>query len=136
CGGELYIVDNDSKRDPDKLIDVICMNRIKLVIMPFSALNLLFYRDIENERIVSLQHLITSGEQLIITQKINKALKQNPELKLHNQYGPTETHVVTSKTLSGEQQDLTPTIGHPIENTIIRIENPKGDALPIGKEGE
>jgi len=57
---------------------------------------------------------------------------------LHNQYGPTESHVVTEYTLNPpcQTEPELPPIGRPIANTKIYVLDPNLDPTPIGVAGE
>ena len=58
--------------------------------------------------------------------------------RLRNQYGPTESHVVTEYTLDPpfrHESDLPP-IGRPIANTQIYLLDPHLNPVPIGVAGE
>ena len=57
-------------------------------------------------RLESLRVVISSGEQLRVTPEIRRLCAANPGLVLENQYGPTETHVVASYTMSGSPDDF------------------------------
>jgi len=83
----------------------------------------------------SLKEVITAGEQLIITPVIRSFFKILKHCRLINQYGPSETHVVTSFTLpkNVNQWGKLPPIGKPISNIQLKILNEK---LTATTEGE
>jgi amino acid adenylation domain-containing protein len=137
-GGTLYVLSDELKRNPDQLADFFRRHAIELITLPFSALNLLFYKPGMLTNVASLKHIITSGEQLQITENIGQFLKERPEVLLHNQYGPSETHVVTSYTLSGDQTGNDPLspIGKPVSNTSCYILDQHMNLAPIGITGE
>jgi len=86
----------------------------------------------------SLREVITAGEQLQITPKSAGLFGQLHACRLQNQYGPTESHVVTVFTLSGPPAavaDASP-IGRPIANADIYILDPHLQPVPIGVTGE
>ncbi|MCP5047898.1 MAG: AMP-binding protein, partial [bacterium] len=132
-GGALYLIPDTLKRDPDQLAAFMRSNHIQLITLPFSALNLLFHKPGMLEDITSLKHIITSGEQLQITENIKHFLDRHPDVSLHNQYGPSETHVVTSYTLSGGQEIIDPMtpIGKPVSNTACFILDHAFNPVPI-----
>src|SRR5690606_31180537 len=85
-----------------------------------------------------LKEIITAGEQLKITPQIREFFKKLPQCRLYNQYGPTETHVVTEMKLSGDP-DLwpnLPSIGKPIYNTNIYILDKSLKTVDCGEVGE
>jgi non-ribosomal peptide synthetase component F len=57
---------------------------------------------------------------------------------LHNHYGPTETHVVTSFKLTGPPGNWPrlPPIGRPIANVRAYVLDPDMQAVPMGAAGE
>jgi len=57
---------------------------------------------------------------------------------LHNHYGPTETHVVTALTLTGDPEHWPslPAIGRPVANTQLYVLNEQLCPMPIGVPGE
>jgi aryl carrier-like protein len=61
-----------------------------------------------------------------------------PDAQLHNQYGPSETHVVTSYTLSGppDKWQPLPPIGTPVANCRVYVLDREQNPLPIGVPGE
>ena len=86
----------------------------------------------------SLREIITAGEQLRLTKPLRLFLDRLGVCRLSNQYGPTESHVVTEYTLNPpfrHEPDLPP-IGRPIANTEIYILDPHLNPVPIGVAGE
>jgi len=59
------------------------------------------------------------------------------DCRLYNQYGPTESHVVTAFQLSGtpSQWPSLPPIGRPISNTEIYLLDPDHNLVPQGLPG-
>ena len=84
----------------------------------------------------SITHIITAGEQLVISEAASKYLKESC-VQLHNHYGPAETHVVTTFTiLTQECNPGNPSIGRPIGNTSIYLLGKNMDPVPVGVTGE
>ena len=70
-----------------------------------------------------------------MNKKIIECLK-NFSFKIHNHYGPTETHVVTTYTISEDKNTiLVPPIGKPISNTRVYILDNNLNIVPIGVIG-
>ncbi|MEW9702949.1 amino acid adenylation domain-containing protein, partial [Paenibacillus sp. SI8] len=84
-----------------------------------------------------VRHIVVAGEQLVIHPNLRAYLLEH-EVILHNHYGPSETHVVTSHRIQGEDSFLPslPPIGRPIANTSIFIIDRNGHLLPVGAAGE
>ena len=84
----------------------------------------------------SLQEIITAGEQLKLTNDISELLKKN-NIRLINQYGPTEAHVVSSYEINnGTENSSLPPIGKPIDNTQLYILSENEKPVPVGVPGE
>ncbi|WP_149030781.1 non-ribosomal peptide synthetase [Moorena producens] len=81
---------------------------------------------------------MTAGEQLQITPAIANLFEKLNDCTLHNHYGPSETHVVTSFTLKGSPSSwpALPAIGRPIANTEIYLLDQSLKPVPAGVEGE
>src|SRR6185312_16566751 len=85
-----------------------------------------------------LKDVITAGEQLRISPEVRDFFERLGGSRLHNHYGPTETHVVTSLTLQGDPGGWPelPPIGRPIANTQIYVLDGRMQPVPIGVAGE
>jgi tyrocidine synthetase-3 len=120
CGGELYLIGDIQRQDIDYLMNFLSRHRIENLYLPFSYLNFLFNESSRWNQAFehSLKNIITAGEQLKITAGLKRFLDLNPHLKLHNHYGSTEMHVVTSYTLDS--------------STALRYQRP----VPVGVFGE
>lgn len=136
-GGRLYIANNDTKKNVVKLLKFIGDNEINVVFLPPAYLKLVIT---DNELIsklpVSVKHIVVAGEQLIVTDQLKEYLKRN-KVFLHNHYGPSESHVVTTFTVDPEGDiPMLPSIGRPISNTKIYILDKSYSLVPAGVRGE
>ena len=135
-GGTLYIIDNESKREMHKLNQFVRTYGIQTAFLPTAFLKLLASeREYFEAFAECVDHIITAGEQLVVTEMLHEMLV-NHHVKLHNHYGPSETHVVTMFTVYPEVYQEIPPIGKPISNTGIFILNEAGSIQPIGIVGE
>jgi len=137
-GGCACIVSEETRMDFKLLADFIRLNGIEIISMPFSALSN-FINAMEFDWLIgnSIKHIISTGEQLVVSKKLQAFLQENPAIRLHNFYGPSETHVVTA--ISYSNSDQLPAhipIGKPIFNTDIYILDPWMQPVPIGVTGE
>src|SRR5439155_22930374 len=117
----------------------IAEQRIERLFLPFIALQQL--AEAANEgahRLDSLREIITAGEQLQITPAIARLFERLDTCTLENQYGPTESHVVTAFTLRGPPGEWPklPPIGRPIANSKIYLLDRQGRPVPMGVPGE
>ncbi len=139
AGGCLVLVREEVRRDPVALLASLQEAQVQRLFLPFVALNLLAEAASRtNEGLPSMRHVITAGEQLVMTPAIRALLAGAPGCRLHNHYGPTETHVVTALAQEQAQNDWPelPPIGRPIANSAIYILDARLEPVPIGVTGE
>ncbi len=138
-GGELRLVSDEERLDPVKLLRILDSCSVERIAVPFVALQRLAEASNSlNLRPRSLRVLITSGEQLRITDELRQFLSAMPGLVLENQYGPTEAYVVTHHLLEGDPAGFPtlPPIGKPIDGAEIRILDADMQPVPVGAMGE
>jgi amino acid adenylation domain-containing protein len=138
-GGTLVLIADELRIDPVKLLLFMDEQSINRIFLPFVVLQYLTEAAIANSQIPGrLQEVMTAGEQLKITPQIAAFFKALPNAVLYNQYGPTETHVVTQLKLDGDPLTwpALPSIGIPVNNTEIIILDENLQQLPIGETGE
>jgi amino acid adenylation domain-containing protein len=136
-GGRLYLIKKDLRADILELFQYIEKNFIKTLFLPMSFLRTIFSQKEYIERIPGcIAHIQTAGEQVVVGDNFRDYLKAN-HIYLHNHYGPSETHVVTTLTLepTGRIPEL-PSIGKPILNTGIYILDRWHCLAPIAVAGE
>lgn len=136
-GGTLSIIADEARMDPGQLLQHIQKNNIHRLFVPFVALQSLADHAASLPTPLSLKEVMTAGEQLKITPQIAAFFKRTGAI-LFNQYGPTETHVVTQLQLpqNTDEWPALPTIGKPIANTDIFILNAELIEEPPGVIGE
>jgi len=137
-GGTLVMIDEALRKDLNALAGFVSSENIERVYMPFAALQPL--ADVLSERTdlpLAIKDVISAGEQLQVTNPL-RALFNRTGAQLHNQYGPSETHVVTALTLEGEPDSwpALPTIGYPVANTRCYILDDAGNPVPQCVPGE
>ncbi|MFC4307449.1 amino acid adenylation domain-containing protein, partial [Steroidobacter flavus] len=137
-GGMLVLLDEWVRRDASALWDFLGEQHIERLFVPPLMLQSLAEHGTESNRQLRLRDVITAGEQLRISPEISRMFERLPECRLHNHYGPTETHVVTALTLpqSSAEWPTLPPIGRPIANTRIYILDSRRQPTPIGVTGE
>ncbi|MCF7816555.1 MAG: amino acid adenylation domain-containing protein [Kiritimatiellales bacterium] len=138
-GGTLYLVSNDDRKDPRKLLAQLVDQKIERLFLPYVAMRSI----IEAAHMigiypVDLKETITAGEQLRVDDAVRDYFQRIDSASLDNQYGPSETHVITAHLLEDDPSgwpDL-PSIGTALKNcgTIILDENMQ--PVPDGEEGE
>lgn len=138
-GGELILIDEDSRKDPIELLKYIDDHGINRLFVPFVALQSLADTATSNNLIPSSLHeLITAGEQLKITEQVRNFFSRLQNCTLFNQYGPTECHVVSELKLEGNPENWPgiPSIGKEICNTRIYILDNSIQEVRPGEIGE
>ncbi len=138
-GGTLVLVDDDLRVDPYRLLRYIDEHSVNRIFLPFVVLQYLTEAaDAGQFFPACLKEVMTAGEQLKITPQIARFFSALRDCVLYNQYGPTETHVVTQLKLAGDplQWPLLPSIGIAIDATEILILDEKLKKLPFGETGE
>ncbi len=71
----------------------------------------------------SIEEVIFTGEQLYVSGGLEQFLRHYPSIKLHNFYGPSETHVITGVSYSYSNGAIPEkaTIGRPVYNSRVYI---------------
>jgi amino acid adenylation domain-containing protein len=136
-GGTLVLVSEETRRDPDALLAHLALHRVERLYLPFVALEQLA-TSIDPPATLSLRDVITAGEQLKATPAIREFFRCRGDCRLHNHYGPTESHVVTSYELAADVStwDELPPIGRPIANTEVHVLDEQRQPVPPGIPGE
>ncbi|WP_017906065.1 non-ribosomal peptide synthetase, partial [Pseudomonas asplenii] len=140
AGGELSLIHADTRLDFRRLFQHICQQRIERLYMPCIALQALAEAMAAEpgQPACALQDVITAGEQLRITEPMRRFFERLDAARLHNHYGPTESHVTTALTLSGDPWawPTLPSIGQPVANTRIYLLDEQRRPVPVGVAGE
>lgn len=138
-GGHLHMIADDDRRDPRVLLQRLRDWRIERLYLPFVALRSLVEVAGQTGGLPdTLTEIITAGEQLRIDDMMRTVFAGVPGLSLDNQYGPSETHVITAHLLTGDPTtwpDLPP-IGRPLPNCRADVLDERMANQPSGVVGE
>lgn len=137
-GGTLVMIDEPTRRDPERLGQSLEKLRIERLFLPYVALNALAVALAGRPVPQRLREIVTAGEQLLVTPGIRGLFQRLGACTLENQYGPTETHVVSSHQLGPDPAvwpDLPP-IGTAIEGLTMHVLDGEGQPVPDGESGE
>ncbi len=136
-GGRLYLIAEERRKDITEMLSDIDKYAITHLFLPYIVLKTLAEYAISlSSSVSSLEEMMIAGEQLKLTDDIRKLLS-NSSIKLINQYGPTEAHVVSSYTINTEKDvSALPPIGKPIDNTYLYILGAGHQLVPVGVAGE
>lgn len=138
-GGTLVLLDEWIRRDPAALASFLNRYSIeRLFLPPMMLQGLAEHCQADSMVLGSLKDVIAAGEQLRVTPEVRRFFERLTNSRLHNHYGPTETHVVTALTLAGNPSNwpATPSIGQPLSNVRIYILDKRCQSVPIGVSGE
>ena len=137
--GALLLISEEVRRDPAALVRFLTAKSVQRVFLPFVALKQLAETAVGTQSFPpALREVITAGEQLQISGEIKGLFDRLSGANLCNQYGPTESHVVTSFTLAGSPTywPALPPIGRPIAHAQIYVLDTRLRPVPVGVTGE
>ena len=138
-GGTLLLVSEELRWDAVGLLRFLKDEAVERLFLPYVALQQLAEAAVTEGAVPTHLHdVITAGEQLRITGEIANLFNKLRDCTLQNQYGPSESHVVTTYTLTGSPDSwpALPAIGRPIANATIFILDRDLNPVPIGVPGE
>src|SRR5262249_26714584 len=138
-GGRLVIVPEEVRRDVGALVEFLIEEEIDTLFPPFVLLQQIADEcEGRGEYRGRLRQVMSTAEPLQITESVARLFKNIPSCRLHNEYGPSETHVVTAYKMRGEVEGwpVLPPIGEPIGNTEMYVLDEEMEAAPLGVVGE
>jgi amino acid adenylation domain-containing protein len=139
AGGTIYVASEKIRTDFPALWTYIVNNSIQVLSFPFSAFQQFIIQNSETDlQDFPVKYILCSGEQLTVNSSLQQLLEKNPKLELHNHYGPSETHVVTSYKMSSDLNNIEShvPIGKPISNNRVYILDEFKGMVPKGIVGE
>jgi len=139
AGGTLVLPPDEARQDLSQLPALLTDAGVRRLFLPFVALQQLAEVCGAADRWPrTLREVITAGEQLQASPAVKRLFAELGGTALHNQYGPSETHVVTAFELTGPPDDWPslPPIGRPIANVEVYLLDGRLRPVPIGVPGE
>ncbi|MCK4761145.1 MAG: amino acid adenylation domain-containing protein [Candidatus Aminicenantes bacterium] len=131
-GIKIVLAGETEQKDPQAMARIIKKNRVDMLQVTPSRLNLLLNSDAELACLQGITEIMVGGEAF--PEKLFDSLKQNFRGRIFNMYGPTETTVWSAvKDLTGVEKI---NIGSPIANTQIYIVDKNNRLQPPGIAGE
>ncbi|MEV4515489.1 amino acid adenylation domain-containing protein [Dactylosporangium sp. NPDC049525] len=120
------------RRDPAGLLHWLARHRVNELFAPNLVLEAVGAAAAEHGvPLPDLTDVVQAGEALVLTPAV-RALSRGR--RLHNQYGPTETHVATAELVDGATDR--PPIGRPVPNMRAYVLTDRFDPVPAGSVGE
>lgn len=120
-GSCLVLISDEDRKNINKLTNYIIDNKIDTLFIPPAYLRVISEDlDMVSKLSSVLKNIITAGEALVITAGIRKFLDLG--IKIHNHYGPAETHVATTYTIDNTyKDDVNVPIGAAISNANVYV---------------
>ncbi|MGW8648317.1 amino acid adenylation domain-containing protein, partial [Nocardia salmonicida] len=138
-GGRLILLSEEQRRDLPALTRLLTSTGAERIFLPYVALQQLAEAAIRlGTAPAGLRVIISSGEQLRVTDEIRALCAAGTEVVLENQYGPTETHVATRYTMTGDPAlfPALPPIGTAIDGVEILVLDDRLRPVPDNVPGE
>jgi amino acid adenylation domain-containing protein/non-ribosomal peptide synthase protein (TIGR01720 family) len=135
-GGTLVQTREEERRDFSLLLELVARQRVERLYLPFAVLQLFAEAALHGPALPELRQVITAGEQLKLSRPLLQWLRREPQCRLFNQYGPTESHVVSDLEVDLQQGSELPPIGVPASDARLRVLDRHLQPVPAGVPGE
>jgi amino acid adenylation domain-containing protein len=138
-GKTLVIPDDETRLDPARLADWLEREEIHEFFAPDLVVGAVYEAAAERALALgSLRHVMQAGEALQLTDHVRSFHEQRRGTRLHNHYGPSETHVITAYTIGDDigTWPVTAPIGRPIWNNQTFVLDDALRPVPAGVVGE
>ncbi|MGP6429159.1 amino acid adenylation domain-containing protein [Pseudomonas paraglycinae] len=139
-GGSLLLMTEDSRKDLAALRPTLVAEGVQRAFLPFAVLQQLAgLTEAGAPMPAGGCEIITAGEALQINDELRGFVRGLGGAQLHNQYGPTETHVVSQFSLDCNEAESwpdAPPIGRPIANARLYVLDEHLNPVPVGVAGE
>ncbi|WP_257453440.1 non-ribosomal peptide synthetase/type I polyketide synthase [Archangium lipolyticum] len=136
-GGTLYLVDSTTRGDLPRLLGVVARYGIPTLYLPTALLVMMSGDAAMLEWVPAcVRDIIVAGEALTVNERLRQFLRTRG-IRLHNHYGPSETHVGTLIDFAPDAPIAArPSIGRPVANGRVYVLDAEGKQQPVGALGE
>ncbi|MEE5040609.1 amino acid adenylation domain-containing protein [Pseudomonas alliivorans] len=139
-GGSLVLMSETSRKELASLRSTLVAEGVQRAFLPFAVLQQLAgLTEADATMPEGGCEIITAGEALQVNDELRAFVQRLGGTWLHNQYGPTETHVVSQFSLAcsdAAHWPDAPPIGRPIANTRLYVLDRDLNPQPVGVAGE
>ncbi|MGH3684924.1 MAG: amino acid adenylation domain-containing protein [Pseudonocardiaceae bacterium] len=138
-GKTLVVPTEKVRRDADALVGWLDRHQVKELFAPNLVIEALAEAALEQGcDLAWLQGIAQGGEPLRLGRQVREFYRRAPHRRLHNHYGPAETHMATAYTLPEDLTDwpLPAPIGRPISNARVYVLDAGLRLVPVGVVGE
>ncbi|WP_263262416.1 non-ribosomal peptide synthetase [Pseudomonas sp. RIT-PI-S] len=141
-GGSLLLLNENSRKDLASLRATLVAEGVQRAFLPFAVLQQLAgFSEPQAQAPAPAGgcEIVTAGEALQVNDELRAFVRGLGGSQLHNQYGPTETHVVSQFSLAcatAGQWPEAPPIGRPIDNARLYVLDASMNPVPVGVTGE
>ncbi|WP_175439954.1 non-ribosomal peptide synthetase [Micromonospora nigra] len=138
-GGTLVLIGADRSRDVGQLRHVLAEQRVRRAFLPAAVLHQVAGLTAAVDPLTPGCEIVTAGEALRINDDVRALVVGLGGRYLYNQYGPTETHVVSQfalATTAAADWPALPPIGRPIANARLYVLDDRCEPVPPGVLGE
>ncbi|HEX6912703.1 MAG TPA: amino acid adenylation domain-containing protein, partial [Longimicrobium sp.] len=134
AGARLVLARPGGQRDPAYLVETLRRYDVSALVVTASFLPVLL-EEPGLEGCTGLRRLVTGGEALA-PQAVRALFERLPGIRLHHEYGPTETTIASTVQEYGADAAAGAVIGRPVWNTRVYLLDGEGRPVPVGVAGE
>ncbi|MGW1777502.1 non-ribosomal peptide synthetase, partial [Streptomyces sp. NPDC002104] len=138
-GKTLCVPDEETRLNPAALAVWLDQERITEFYAPNLVIAAVYESAIEQGlRLEALRHVMQAGEALQLTEQVRAFHAERPHIALHNNYGPSESHVVTGTVLPADVAawPASASLGGPVWNAQTYVLDEQLRPVPSGVVGE
>ncbi|MFE0172959.1 amino acid adenylation domain-containing protein [Streptomyces sp. NPDC059002] len=138
AGKTLVIPADEVRYSPEELVDWLEEQRVDELFAPNLVIDALAHAAVTRGReLPALREVVQAGEALTLSPHVRTFFRQVPGRRLRNNYGPSETHVVTSYVLPDDVDAWSaPAIGAPVGNIRAYVLDDRLRPVGAGVTGE
>ncbi|MEU6073736.1 amino acid adenylation domain-containing protein [Micromonospora sp. NPDC047074] len=138
-GGTLVLLGEERARDLGQLRHVLAEQGVRRAFLPAAVLHQVAGLASADAPLARGCEIVTAGEALRVNDDVRALVAGLGGRYLYNQYGPTETHVVSQfamATSAAADWPALPPIGRPIANARLYVLDERCEPVPAGVLGE